>query len=35
MFGMFSVLSLIGSVARIQVVDDGIVVRRVILGTSY
>lgn len=35
MFGMFSVLLLIGSVAEIRVVDDGIVVRRLIFGTSY
>ena len=34
-FGMFSLFLLLSSTARIEVMDDGIVVKRMIFGTSY
>jgi len=34
-FGMFSLFLLLSSIARIEVMDDGIVVKRMIFGTSY
>ena len=34
-FGVLSVSLLLGSTARIEVIDDGIIVKRIIFGTSY
>lgn len=34
-FGMFSLFSLLGSAAKIEVMNDGVVVKRIIFGTSY
>jgi len=34
-FGVFSVPLLLGSIAKIEVIGDGIIVKRIIFGTSY